>query len=63
MAVQDAYENRGKMVLFFVKGGTVDFPGFARDTMHGAGLFLGKSRFNGIDNLKDFADEFMTYGG
>ena len=63
-AVRDAYENRGRWYYFLVKEGLEQgLPlEFARDAMHEAGLFLGKSRFNGIDNLKDFADEFMTYG-
>ena len=63
-AVRDAYENRGRWYYFLVKEGLEQgLPlEFARDAMHEAGLVLGKSRFNGIDNLKDFADEFMTYG-
>ena len=63
-AVRDANENRGRWYYFLVKEGLEQgLPlEFARDAMHEAGLFLGKSRFNGIDNLKDFADEFMTYG-
>ena len=63
-AVRDAYENRGRWYYFLVKEGLEQgLPlEFARDAMHEAGVFLGKNRFAGIDNLKDFADEFMTYG-
>lgn len=63
-AVRDAYENRGRWYYFLVKQGleqglSLDF---ARDAMRESGLFLGKNRFAGIDNLKDFANEFMTFG-
>lgn len=64
-AVRDAYENRGRWYYFLVKEGLEQgLPlEFARDAMHEAGLFLGKSRFNGIDNLKDFCGRVYDLWG
>lgn len=63
-AVRDAYENRGRWYYFLVKEGLEKgLPlDFARDAMREAGHDLGRGRFAGIDNMKDFAKEFMTWG-